>query len=147
MRSKGANEPITNSVRLIAPDAPLGCPDRGPDHAALADERTRDRPEPHAPPPLPPPAATSTTPPSAPDTPTGKALAQAKKDNRRVEIEALRSEKATYYANPDGKTVRMEQHLHPIRVKNAKGDGFTPPSTPRWSRPAASSSPRPSRAS
>ncbi|MFC3540746.1 DNRLRE domain-containing protein [Nonomuraea ferruginea] len=72
------------------------------------------------------PAATSTTPPSAPDTPTGKALAQAKKDNRRVEIEALRSEKATYYANPDGKTVRMEQHLHPIRVKNAKGDGFTP---------------------
>ncbi len=35
-------------------------------------------------------------------------------------------EKATYYASPDGKTVRMEQHLHPIRVKNAKGDGFTP---------------------
>ncbi|MFC5815146.1 LamG-like jellyroll fold domain-containing protein [Nonomuraea harbinensis] len=59
-------------------------------------------------------------------TPTGIALAQAKKDNRRIEIKSLRSENATYYANPDGKTLRMEQHLQPIRVKNAKGDGFTP---------------------
>ncbi|MEU9835947.1 DNRLRE domain-containing protein, partial [Streptosporangium sp. NPDC048047] len=53
-------------------------------------------------------------------------MAQAKKDNRRIEIEALRSETATYYANPDGKTLRMEQYLEPIRVKNANGDGFTP---------------------
>ncbi|MEV8638853.1 DNRLRE domain-containing protein [Streptosporangium sp. NPDC051023] len=69
------------------------------------------------------------TPPSAPVTPTGKALAQAKKDNRRVEIESLRSESTTYYANPDGKTLRMEQYLEPIRVKNAGGDGFTPVDT------------------
>ncbi|MEU6793123.1 DNRLRE domain-containing protein [Nonomuraea wenchangensis] len=50
----------------------------------------------------------------------------AKKGNQRVEIESLRSENATYYANPDGKTLRMELHLQPIRVKNAKGDGFVP---------------------
>jgi hypothetical protein len=52
-------------------------------------------------------------------------LAQAKKDNRRVEIESLRSERTTYYANPDGKTLRMELNLEPVRVKNANGDGFT----------------------
>ncbi|MDA0642563.1 MULTISPECIES: LamG-like jellyroll fold domain-containing protein [Nonomuraea] len=83
--------------------------------------------------PTPPPTGTPTptpkTPPTAPDTPTSKALAQAKKDNRRIEIESLRSENATYYANPDGKTLRMEQHQHPIRVKNAKGDGLTPVDT------------------
>ncbi|MFK4034628.1 DNRLRE domain-containing protein [Nonomuraea wenchangensis] len=71
----------------------------------------------------------TTTPPfttqsSAPATPTGKALAQAKNDNRRVEIESLRSETTTYYANPDGKTLRMELNLEPVRVKNANGDGF-----------------------
>ncbi|MEV0623899.1 DNRLRE domain-containing protein [Nonomuraea sp. NPDC050404] len=71
-----------------------------------------------------PPPTTNTPPPSAPATPAGKALAQAKKDNRRVEIESLRSETTTYYANPDGKTLRMELNLEPVRVKN--GDGFTP---------------------
>ncbi|MFD1539832.1 DNRLRE domain-containing protein [Nonomuraea guangzhouensis] len=78
--------------------------------------------------PTPPPITTPTpmTPPKAPATPTGKALAQAKKDNRRIEIESLRSENATYYANPDGKTLRLEQYLEPIRVKNAGGDGFAP---------------------
>ncbi|MFI7446458.1 DNRLRE domain-containing protein [Nonomuraea sp. NPDC049714] len=76
------------------------------------------------------PAPTATTsPPSTPTTPTGKALAKAKKDNRRVEIESIQSETTTYYANPDGKTLRMEQHLQPIRVKNAKGDGFIPVDT------------------
>ncbi|MFD8529651.1 hypothetical protein ACFV0L_19755 [Streptosporangium canum] len=73
-----------------------------------------------------PPTTTPTPSPSVPATPTGKALAQAKKDNRRIEIESLRSETATYYANPDGKTLRMEQYLEPIRVKNTGGDGFTP---------------------
>ncbi|MBB5778846.1 hypothetical protein [Nonomuraea jabiensis] len=73
--------------------------------------------------PTPPP---TTSPPSAPATPTDKALAQAKKDNRRVEIESMRSESATFYANPDGKTVRMELSTQPIRVKNADGKGFTP---------------------
>ncbi|MFD2350975.1 DNRLRE domain-containing protein [Nonomuraea ferruginea] len=129
IRSKGTNEPITNSVWLIPPDAPQRCPDRGSDLAALADERTRDRPGPHATPHRHshPPHPRRHPPP--PDTPTSKALAQAKKDNRRIEIESLRSENATYYANPDGKTLRMEQHQHPIRVKNAKGDGLTPVDT------------------
>ncbi|MEQ4726145.1 LamG-like jellyroll fold domain-containing protein [Nonomuraea sp. B19D2] len=45
------------------------------------------------------------------------ALAQAKKDNNRVEIEALRSETGTYFANPDGKTVHAELSSTPIRVK------------------------------
>ncbi|MEO3891441.1 DNRLRE domain-containing protein [Nonomuraea sp. B5E05] len=77
------------------------------------------------PPPTPTPAS-ATSPPSAPATPTSKALAQAKKDNRRVEIESMRSESSTFYANPDGKTVRMEMHTQPIRVKSADGKGFTP---------------------
>ncbi|MEW1837379.1 DNRLRE domain-containing protein [Nonomuraea angiospora] len=68
----------------------------------------------------------TTSPPSAPATPSDKALAQAKKDKRRVEIESMRSESATFYANPDGKTVRMELSTQPIRVKNADGKGFTP---------------------
>ena len=74
-----------------------------------------------------PPPTTTPTPKTPPSTPTGKALAQAKKDNRRIEIEALHSETTTYYANPDGKTLRMEQYLEPIRVKTA--DGFTPVDT------------------
>ncbi|MGW5156012.1 hypothetical protein ACWEPN_11090 [Nonomuraea wenchangensis] len=97
--------------------------------------------------PTPPPTTTPTpeTPPSTPATPTSKALAQAKKDNRRIEIESLRSERTTYYANPDGKTLRMELNLEPVRVKNADGDGFTR-STPPSSKPAVSSSRRRSRA-
>ncbi|MFF0579778.1 DNRLRE domain-containing protein, partial [Streptosporangium saharense] len=89
---------------------------------AIAQEPT----PPSVPTPLSTPATSS---PSAPVTPAGKALAQAKKDKRRVEIESLRSESATYYANPDGKTVRMELHTQPIRVKNADGKGFTPVDT------------------
>ncbi|MGW4959885.1 DNRLRE domain-containing protein [Nonomuraea sp. NPDC004186] len=66
------------------------------------------------------------TQPSTPTTPTSKALAQAKKENRRVEIESMRSERTTYYANPDGKTLHMELNLEPVRFKNADGNGFTP---------------------
>ncbi|MGW4967198.1 DNRLRE domain-containing protein [Nonomuraea sp. NPDC004186] len=73
--------------------------------------------------PTPPP---TTSPPSTPATPTGKALAQAKKENRRVEVESMRSESTTFYANPDGKTVRMELSTQPIRKRNADGKGFTP---------------------
>ncbi len=72
----------------------------------------------------PPPTRPATT--SPPSTPTGEALARAKKDNRRVEIESLRSESGTFYANPDGKTLRMELHSKPVRVKNTDGKGFTP---------------------
>ncbi|WP_170991291.1 DNRLRE domain-containing protein [Herbidospora galbida] len=73
-----------------------------------------------------PPTAPFATPPKLPDSPAELALTQAKKDNRRVEIESMRSESATYYANPDGKTVRMELSTEPIRVRTADGRGFTP---------------------
>ncbi|WP_433365720.1 DNRLRE domain-containing protein [Streptosporangium sp. CA-115845] len=76
--------------------------------------------------PLPTPTHVPTPTPTTPTTPIGKALAQSKKDNRRVEIESLRSESATYYANPDGKTVRVELSTEPVRVKKANGEGFTP---------------------
>ncbi|KAB8195499.1 hypothetical protein FH608_014345 [Nonomuraea phyllanthi] len=68
----------------------------------------------------------ATSPPSALTTPANEALAQAKKNNKRVEIESMRSESATFYANPDGKTVHMEMHTQPIRVKDADGEGFQP---------------------
>ncbi|MFG3439964.1 hypothetical protein ACGF0J_22175 [Nonomuraea sp. NPDC047897] len=77
--------------------------------------------------PTPTPTPAPATPAASPlGTPTGKALEQAKKHNRRVEIESMRSESATFYANPDGKTVRMEMHSRPIRVKNSGDTGFTP---------------------
>ncbi|GLX97413.1 Ig-like domain-containing protein [Herbidospora sp. NBRC 101105] len=68
----------------------------------------------------------ATSQPSVPTTPIGKALAQSKKENRRVEIESLRSESTTIYANPDGKTVRVELSTEPVRVKKADGEGFAP---------------------
>ncbi|MGP3913809.1 LamG-like jellyroll fold domain-containing protein [Nonomuraea sp. 10N515B] len=74
------------------------------------------------------PSPTSTTPPTDAGTPTGAALAQAKKDNKRVEIESLRSETATFYANPDGKTLRAELTTTPVRVK--KDDGSWQPVDP-----------------
>ncbi|NUW41023.1 DNRLRE domain-containing protein [Nonomuraea rhodomycinica] len=80
---------------------------------------------PTPPPTTTPPSTATTPPPSAHDSPTSEALTQAKKDNRRVEIESLRSESATVYANPDGKTLRMELHSQPVRVKNTDGKGFT----------------------
>ncbi|MFI9560810.1 LamG-like jellyroll fold domain-containing protein [Nonomuraea endophytica] len=57
-------------------------------------------------------------------TPTGTALAQAKKSSKRVEIEALRSQTGTFFANPDGKTVHAELSSTPLRVK--KGDAWQP---------------------
>ncbi|WP_344977992.1 hypothetical protein [Streptosporangium fragile] len=59
--------------------------------------------------------------------PAQVALAQAKKNNKRVEIEALRSETATYYANPDGKTLRAEVSTTPVRVQK---DGIWQPVDP-----------------
>ncbi|MEU5869860.1 Ig-like domain-containing protein, partial [Nonomuraea sp. NPDC047529] len=52
------------------------------------------------------------------------ALLQAQKVNKRVEIESLRSESATYYANPDGATVTAELSSTLVRVK--KGGVWQP---------------------
>ncbi|WP_113705337.1 DNRLRE domain-containing protein [Nonomuraea lactucae] len=73
------------------------------------------------------PSPSPTARPTGTDTPTGAALAKAKKDNKRVEIEALRSETGTYYANPDGKTLRAELSSTPVRVKK---DGAWQPVDP-----------------
>ncbi|MET9250299.1 DNRLRE domain-containing protein [Nonomuraea sp. NPDC003709] len=54
---------------------------------------------------------------AAPSTPAAAAMAQAKEGNKRVEIETLRSETGTYYANPDGKTLTAEVASAPVRVK------------------------------
>lgn len=51
---------------------------------------------------------------------------KAAKTGKRVEIPSQQTETTTVFANPDGKTLRMEQHAQPIRVKKAKGNGFTP---------------------
>ncbi|MFI6888828.1 DNRLRE domain-containing protein [Streptosporangium canum] len=59
-----------------------------------------------------------------------KAVETAKKKahetGKRVEIPSQQTESTTVFANPDGKTLRMELHTQPIRVKKAKGEGFTP---------------------
>ncbi|MER7506714.1 hypothetical protein AB0L05_42150 [Nonomuraea pusilla] len=62
------------------------------------------------------PSPTATVQPSGGKSPTDLAFKQAKKENQRIEIEALRSETATYYANPDGKTLHAELTTTPIRV-------------------------------
>ncbi|MFI7055016.1 Ig-like domain-containing protein [Streptosporangium canum] len=67
-----------------------------------------------APTPTPPNPKTAT--PTAP-TPVNAAQQEAKKQNKRVEIESLRSESATYFANPDGKTLTTEFYTDPIRFK------------------------------
>lgn len=51
----------------------------------------------------------------------GEALAAAKESGERVEVESLRTEYDTVYANPDG-TFTEESAQTPIRVANAEGD-------------------------
>lgn len=51
---------------------------------------------------------------------------KARETGKRVEIPSQQTESTTVFANPDGKTLRMELHTQPIRVKKAKGEGFTP---------------------
>ncbi|WP_162794887.1 LamG-like jellyroll fold domain-containing protein [Nonomuraea lactucae] len=74
--------------------------------------------------PTPPPTPISKTSPSPAASPTDAAMVKAKKNNKRVEIEALRSETATYFANPDGKTVHAELSSVPVRIK--KDGGWRP---------------------
>lgn len=71
------------------------------------------------------PGAASADPTPTP-TPSGKSVAsdpvaglkqQAKQTGKRIEIEQYRSETATIYANPDGKTFHAEVHSTPIRVR------------------------------
>ncbi|MER7501447.1 DNRLRE domain-containing protein [Nonomuraea pusilla] len=77
------------------------------------------------------PGETSKTPPPSVGAPTGDrvletAKAKAAKSGKRVEIPERHTETTTLYANPDGKTLRLELNTQPVRVKNADGKGFTP---------------------
>ncbi|MBG0824881.1 DNRLRE domain-containing protein [Planomonospora sp. ID91781] len=67
----------------------------------------------------------STAPAPAAD-PLASLKAEAKKQNKRIEIESYRTETSTTYANPDGMTLRVELSTEPVRVKKADGKGFTP---------------------
>ncbi|MEU4403033.1 hypothetical protein AB0F88_00820 [Streptosporangium sp. NPDC023963] len=64
------------------------------------------------------PTPSETNPPShrAADPIVGSKM-EAKQQNKRAEIESLRTETSTTYANPDGKTLRTEMHARPIRLK------------------------------
>ncbi len=53
----------------------------------------------------------------SPNNPVSIAEQEAKRQNKRIEIESYRSETATTFANPDGKTLHTEVHSAPIRIK------------------------------
>ncbi|MGW5263444.1 DNRLRE domain-containing protein [Microbispora sp. NPDC004025] len=55
-----------------------------------------------------------------------EAKAKAHRSGKRVEIPERNTEMVTLYANPDGRTLRMELSTQPIRVKTADGKGLTP---------------------
>ncbi|WP_176993295.1 DNRLRE domain-containing protein [Nonomuraea jiangxiensis] len=81
------------------------------------------------PPPAQPPAETKTPQPSGTtsgDKVLDAAKSKAAKSGKRVEIPERNTETTTLYANPDGKTVRLELSTQPVRVKNADGKDFTP---------------------
>ncbi|MFC7640056.1 hypothetical protein ACFQX6_02655 [Streptosporangium lutulentum] len=71
---------------------------------------------------------------------------KAAKTGKRVEIPSQQTETTTVFANPDGKTLRMEQHAQPIRVKRPRAT-VSRRSTPPSLRKTGSSSPKPSEAS
>jgi hypothetical protein len=54
---------------------------------------------------------------SAEDDPVAMAKRQAKTENRRVEIETLRGERSTIWANPDGTSLHAELSSTPVRIK------------------------------
>ncbi|TMR90652.1 LamG domain-containing protein [Nonomuraea basaltis] len=64
--------------------------------------------------------------------PEGHALARARRDNRPVEVEALRSETRQVFVKPDG-TYTMELHVRPVRVR--KEGGWVPVDTTLRLRP------------
>ncbi|MFC4531762.1 DNRLRE domain-containing protein [Sphaerisporangium dianthi] len=74
-------------------------------------------------------SATPSSSPNSPITaeatnPVELAKQEAKKQSKRVEITSYRSEFSTMFANPDGKTLRMEMSTSPVRVK--RDDAWEP---------------------
>ncbi|WP_370412394.1 LamG-like jellyroll fold domain-containing protein [Streptomyces fradiae] len=58
-----------------------------------------------------------------------RALAEAKKTGRRVEVQEGRSERTTTYANPDGFTFTLEESAVPVRVAKPGGGWQAPDAT------------------
>ncbi|MEV5552010.1 DNRLRE domain-containing protein [Nonomuraea wenchangensis] len=76
--------------------------------------------------PQPPAETTAPQPAAAVDKVLETAKTKAAKSGKRVEIPERNTESVTLYANPDGRTLRLELSTQPVRVKNAEGKGFTP---------------------
>nr|WP_306824592.1 LamG domain-containing protein [Streptomyces sp. JJ38] len=70
------------------------------------------------------PTATETA--SQPPTEEQKALSEAKKAGKRVEVTGQRTEHTTVFANPDGMTFTLEESAVPVRVE-ASGGGWQKP--------------------
>lgn len=57
------------------------------------------------------------------------ALAEAESTGKRIEVEGLRSEYSTTYANADGVTFTLKDSAVPVRVKDSSGRWTTPDAT------------------
>ncbi|MFD9215116.1 LamG domain-containing protein [Streptomyces sp. NPDC059544] len=65
----------------------------------------------------------------SPSSEAERALAQAARTGKRVEIAGDRTEFGTTYANPDGATFRLEHSVVPVRVKSRDGAWVEPDAT------------------
>ncbi|MFI6641662.1 LamG-like jellyroll fold domain-containing protein [Streptomyces sp. NPDC050504] len=58
-----------------------------------------------------------------------RAMKRAAETGERVEVVGERTEFATTYANPDGRTMRLEQAVAPVRVRDRSGSWMKPDAT------------------
>ncbi|MFD7026835.1 LamG domain-containing protein [Streptomyces sp. NPDC059917] len=65
----------------------------------------------------------------APVSENEKALRSAAASGKPVEVQGERTESTTTYANPDGRSFRLEQSAVPVRVKAKNGSWVTPDAT------------------
>ncbi|MGW2996891.1 LamG domain protein jellyroll fold domain protein, partial [Streptomyces sp. NPDC001193] len=64
---------------------------------------------------------------AAPKTESEQALAAAKKSGKPVEVVGERTDSSTTFANPDGKSFRLDTSAVPVRVKAKDGSGWVTP--------------------
>ncbi|MFI8281251.1 LamG-like jellyroll fold domain-containing protein [Streptomyces sp. NPDC085929] len=64
---------------------------------------------------------------AAPTTESEQALAAAKKSGKPVEVVGERTDSSTTFANPDGKSFRLDTSAVPVRVKAKNGSGWVTP--------------------
>ncbi|MEV7583375.1 LamG domain-containing protein [Streptomyces erythrochromogenes] len=63
---------------------------------------------------------------TAPTSESAKALVEAVRSGRPVEVQGERTESSTTYANPDGRSFRLDQSAVPVRVKGRGGNWVAP---------------------